>query len=184
LARVAQEHRDEIEALLRRRDLPPRVRERAEMVKALAVGHAVSAICAWSGCSGRTVQRWLERFATLGAAGLTDAPRGGRPPKADARYLARLDAALEQGPRALGLPFDGWTSPRLSAYLAAQTGVRLAPGWLRVVLQRRGYAHGRPKHTVRHLRTAAEVTACTAELQAVGGKGRRGPGALRAAPPG
>jgi transposase len=117
LARVVQEHRGEIDALLRGRDLPVRVRARAEMVKALALGHPVTGIVAWSGCSARTVKHWLERFATDGLAGLLDAPRK-------------------------GLPFDGWTSPRLSAYLAEQTGVRLAPGWLRVVLQYRDYTHG------------------------------------------
>ena len=66
-----------------------------------------------------------------------------------------------------------WTSGRLSAYLAEQTGVRLAPGWLRALLARRRFACGRPKHTLDHLQDPDEVAACEAELAAVGGKGGR-----------
>jgi hypothetical protein len=77
----------------------------------------------------------------------------------------------------LGLPFDVWTSGRLSAYLAETTGVRIAPGWLRALLARRGFARGRPKHSLRHLRDREEVTLCEAELALVGEKGGRRPGA-------
>jgi hypothetical protein len=84
----------------------------------------------------------------------------------------------------LGLPFDVWTSARLSAYLAETTGVRIAPGWLRALLARRRFACGRPKHTVKHLQDEAEVAACEHELAAAEKKGGAEPGAVRAAPPG
>ena len=74
-----------------------------------------------------------------------------------------------------------WTSARLSAYLADRTGVRMAPGWLRVLLARRGFVCGRPKHTLKHLQDAAEVAACRAELAAAGGKGGGRAGPVRAA---
>ncbi len=38
--RRAGAQREAVEALLHRRDLPPRVRERAEMVKAVALGYS------------------------------------------------------------------------------------------------------------------------------------------------
>jgi transposase len=120
----------------------------------------------------------------VGLAALADAPRPGRPPKADAAYLAELEAALASGPRALGLEFDVWTAGRLSAHLAERTGVRLAAGWLRAVLARRDFVCGRPKHTLRHRREPAEVAACEAALAAVGENGGRGAAAVRAAPPG
>jgi hypothetical protein len=50
--------------------------------------------------------------------------------------------------------------------------VRIAPGWLRALLGRRGFVSGRPKHTLKHLQDAAEVAACKAELEAAGEKGR------------
>lgn len=160
-----------VEEALRRRDLVPRVRERLEMVKAAALGHDPGWIARWSGRTPETVRRWLGRFRDGGVAALADAPRAGRPPKAGAAYLAALEQAAEAPPRDLGLPFDAWTSARLSAYLAETTGARVAPGWLRVLLHRRGFACGRPKHTLRHLQDPAEVAACEEALAAAGGKG-------------
>lgn len=170
-----------METALRRRDLAPRQRERLEMVKAAALGHDLDQIAAWSGRTQETVRHWLARFRTGGIAALGDAARPGRPPKADAAYQAALEEAVETAPRALGLPFDAWTSGRLSAYLAEATGIRIAPGWLRVLLHRQRFACGRAKHTLEHLQDPAEVAACEAALQAAGEKGTAGARAVRAA---
>ena len=171
---VTAEQRAAVEATLRRRDLAPRLRERLEMVKGAALGQDEATIAAWVGRTPRTVRRWLRCFAAGGVAALADALRPGRPPEAGPAYLAALEVAVDTEPRALGLPFDVWTSPRLSAYLAEQTGVRLAPGWLRAILARRRFACGRPKHTLDHLQDPAEVAACEAALAEVGEKGGGG----------
>ena len=76
---------------------------------------------------------------------------------------------------------DVSTSARLSAYLARTTGVRLVPGWLRVLLHRQRFACGRLKHTLEHLQDPAEVAACEEALRLAGEKGGRGTGALRTA---
>jgi transposase len=159
-----------VDAQLRRRDLSPRLRERLEMVKAAALGQDLGQIATWSGRSVPTVRRWLRAWARAGVAALADAPRPGRPARADATYLGALELTVETPPPTLGLPFDVWTSDRLSAYLAETTGVRIAPGWLRALLARRGFARGRPKHSLRHLRDREEVAMCEAELAVVGEK--------------
>ena len=81
---ITAEQRAAVETLLCQRDLSPRVRERLEMVKARALGQDLAAIVAWSGRTVRTVERWLRRFGQGGAAAVADAPRPGRPPRADA----------------------------------------------------------------------------------------------------
>ena len=181
---VTSQERLAVEAELRRRDLPPRVRERLEMVKAAALGRDVAAISRWSGRTPATVRRWLARFRDGGIAALADAPRAGRPPKADAAYLAALERAVDTPPRELELPFDVWTSARLSAYLAEATGATVAPGWLRALLARQRFRCGRVKHTLAHLRDPAEVAACEERLAAAGGKGGGGAGGVGVAPPG
>ncbi len=170
--RVAVEHR------LGRRDLSRRERERLEMVKAAALGYDEAAITRWSGRTVRTVRRWLGRFVAQGVEALQDAPRSGRPPKADAAYRTVLDQAVTTAPPELGLPFDVWTSARLSAYLAEQTGVRIAPGWVRALLSRQDFACGRPKHTLDHLQDPADVERFVAEVTAAGEKSGGGPGAV------
>jgi transposase len=175
---IAAEQQAAVKAVLARRDLAPRQRERLEMVKASWLGEDVAAIARWSGRTPRTVRRWLRVFRAGGVPALAGVPIPGRPPKADAAYLAALERAVETRPRTLGLPFDVWTSARLSAYLATTTGVRLAPGWLRVLLKRQRFVCGRPKHTLTHLQDPAEVAACKEALQRAGEKGADAPGAL------
>jgi transposase len=180
----AAEPRARVEAALRRRDLSPRMRERLEMVKARALGSDLAAIATWSGRSVRTVRQWLRHFDEGGIAALADAPRAGRPAKADAAYLRALEATVETAPPTLGLPFDVWTSDRLSAYLAETTRVRIAPGWLRALLARRDFVCGRPKHTLKHLQDPAEVATCKAALAEAGGKGGGRARPVRVALPG
>ena len=173
---VAQ--RTAVEAALRRRDLAPRVRERLEMVKAAVLGQDLDEIARWTGRTPATVRRWLAVFQEGGIGALADAPRRGRPPKADAAYVAAWEAAVDTAPRTLGLPFDVWTSGRLSAYLTQQTGVRIAPGWLRVLLKQQPFVCGRPKHTLDHLQDPAAVAACAEALRVAGGKGTADAGAV------
>lgn len=182
--RAAHEALPAVEAGLQRRELTPRVRERLEMVKAVALGYPLEAVVRWSGRTERTVVHWLQVFAREGIAALADAPRAGRPPRADAAYLAALERAADTPPPALGLLFDAWTSDRLSAYLAETTSVRIAPGWIRALLARRRYRTGRPKHTLGHRQDASARAAGEQELRAVGEKGAGGRGRVRAALPG
>src|SRR5688500_277140 len=102
-----------------------RMWERQAMVDAVERGCDIASVAEWVGRSRQTVRFWLRRYRCGGPTALADAPRTGRPPRADAAYLAAMEKAVECSPRALGLLVDVWTSHRLSAYLAATTGVRL-----------------------------------------------------------
>ena len=102
----AEREREEWEAWLRRRELQPRVRERLEMVKAASLGQSVAGIAQWVERSLPTVRLWLRRYRDGGVAALADAPRAGRPVKADRTYLQALEATVETPPPSLDLPFD------------------------------------------------------------------------------
>jgi transposase len=171
---VSEEQRVEVEGVLRRRDLSPRQRERLEMVKAIGLGQEVGEVARWSGRTPRTVRQWVGRFTRSGVDAVCDAPRSGRPARADAAYQEALESALRTPPPMLGLPFDVWTSARLSAYLAEMIGVRIAPSWLRSLLGRREYVYGRPKHTLHHLQNRTLTAACADLLAAVEKKGGTG----------
>jgi hypothetical protein len=97
--------------------------------------------------------------------------------------LAVLEAAVEPPPRTLGWPFDVWTASRLSTYLTERTGVRIAPGWLRVLLHQQRCVCGRPKPTLAHLQDPDAVAACQEALRLAGEKGASAAGALCTALP-
>lgn len=80
---LAGERQAALTALLARRELAPRQRERLEMVKAAWLGETMGTIARWSGRTPRTVRRWLRVFRAGGAAALAGAPIPGRPPRAD-----------------------------------------------------------------------------------------------------
>ena len=102
--RIPAERREEVEAVLHRPTLGPRVRERVEMVKARLLGQELPQIATWCGRTPRTVVRWLARFVEGGVAALGDAPRRGRPARADAAYRQALAAAVETAvPMAFGV---------------------------------------------------------------------------------
>lgn len=181
---IPVEQRAAVEALLAQPTLNRRIRERAEMVKAAMLGYEAAEIARWSGRSVRRVRHWLRRFTAAGIDGLADGARSGRPVKADAAYRVALAAAVTTPPPAVGLPFDVWTSDRLSAYLTETTGTRIAPGWLRALLSQDDFVTGRPKHTLKHLQNAEAITGFVQEVTVVGEKGGSGAGAVRAASPG
>ena len=168
---VSDEDRTKIERLLTVRSWSPRQQERLEMVKGAYRGDRLAVIASWSGRTVPTAQRWLSVYREGGIDALVDEPRSGRPARADAGYVTALAAAAEADPRTLGQSFDVWTSGRLSAYLVETTGTLVSPGWIRVLLKRAGFSHGRPKHSVTHLQDPAEVAACEERLREVGGKG-------------
>lgn len=178
VAQIPQAARTVVESGLRQERLKRRVRERLEMVKGAALGQSLAEIARWSGRTERTVAQWLGRYVAGGVAALADAPRPGRPPQADAGYRAALETAMATAPRALGLSYDHWTSARLSAYLAEQTQVVIAPSWVRSLLKRQEFVTGRPKHTLDHLQDPAEVAACEGALAEAEKKDGRRAGAL------
>ena len=57
---VTAGQRAAVEAMLARRELAPRQRERLEMVKAAWLDEDVATIARWSGRTPRTVRRWLR----------------------------------------------------------------------------------------------------------------------------
>ena len=129
----------------------------------LAAGTSDGPVAAEAALTARVFGAGVERVDDVGVAGLH-------------RLIAArpaLERAADTPPPGLGLPFDVWTSPRLAAYLAERTGVRLAPGWLRALLAARGFANGRPKHTLGHLQDPDEVAACEETLAAAEKKGGR-----------
>lgn len=97
-----------------------------------------------------TVYNNFNRFAKEGITNLGDQAREGRPRKANATYVALLEATLETDPQSLGYAFTVWTLPRLCTYLHEQTGIDLSVRSLQRVLIQLNYRYGRPKRDLGH----------------------------------
>ena len=125
------------------RDSPLPLRER-ELV--------ILRVCANNGCE----YEWGVHVAIFaGHAGFTDEQvratvREGPHATCWSGRESVLLAAVDQQPRALGLPFSNWTTAKLANYLAKETGVAITPRRVEHYLKLHGWQLRRPVRTVKH----------------------------------
>jgi transposase len=106
--------RGTLEAWARATSIERRRVERAQIVLLAAAGLASRAIGRALGCRHHTVSKWRVRFAKDRLAGLTDAPRSGKPKTYDAATDRRILALLDRPPPA---GFARWTAPLIAREL-------------------------------------------------------------------
>lgn len=140
-------------------DPDPRVRQRAQAVLLVEQGHTLASVGRLLEMKPDRVRIWQRRFATEGRQGLLDRSRRGRPPALDEAGCAFVEAALEQGPQAYGLPLTVWTLRDLQAFLLSERGIRVSVCTLHRVVQTLGYRYRRPRHDLRHRQDAEAVAA-------------------------
>lgn len=113
---LGDEDRRELERVVRSRTAERRAVERARIVLAAAEGKSAARIADEVGCSERTVWKWRCRFEADGLAGLSDAPRSGRPlvhgPQTRAKLIALACTRPPQTPE--GLRRERWTHRELA----------------------------------------------------------------------
>jgi transposase len=100
-----------------------RDRLRARIVLAAAAGMTNAAIAAHEGVHVDTVRKWRRRFTAGRLAGLTDAPRSGRPSVFTAADRAEAVALACALPAETGVPLSRWSCPDLARELAARCQV-------------------------------------------------------------
>ncbi|MEO0562965.1 MAG: helix-turn-helix domain-containing protein [Chloroflexota bacterium] len=132
----------------------PEVRQRAIAIRMLHLGQHPEQVAQAVMVTSNTVYAWHKRWREEGIDGLRDKARSGRPPKADADYIQKLEILLEVDPRDEGLDFNIWTINRLGLYLHEQTGILLSYTRFRALLSRLGYRWKQPKHDLSHLQDA------------------------------
>ena len=98
---LSQTERAHLTALANARSLPYSHVRRAQIILASAAGATDTEIAARVGVSVQTVGHWRRRFHRHGLAGLSDAPRSGRPRTHDDERVARmLRTVLASKPKA------------------------------------------------------------------------------------
>ena len=115
-----------------------RLRDRACICWLSHTGQGVREILATVGVNDKTVRRWISRFNVHGVAGLTDAPRIGRPPTYTPEEIGTVIATSLTPPDDLGLPFASWTLDRLAAYLDEDRGIPIKRSRIGELLQAEG----------------------------------------------
>jgi len=80
---ITDEEREELSSWVRRRQMPAAEQQRARMILLSTEGLPGRVIAERVGVTAETVSKWRKRFEQFRLAGLTDAPRSGRPRSID-----------------------------------------------------------------------------------------------------
>jgi transposase len=123
-------------------------RTRYQMVVLATEGWTASQIAPLVRRSVDTVQRVLRRYQTEGAAGVPHRRHPGRTSPIPATWEAALLAAIDQDPHTVGVHSANWTTARLAAYVAEQTGYRVGIETVRKRLHGAEYVCKRPTWTL------------------------------------
>ena len=132
-----------------RRNVNPRVRQRATGIRLLHVGKKPQEVAELLNVSLGTVYNWHASWRIAGLAGLCDQPRSGRPQVANEAYCTQLAEVMATDPSELGYGFTCWTIERLIAHLAKATGMTMSNETFRKLLEQHDYVYRRPKHALK-----------------------------------
>lgn len=135
---LTEEETRDLRRLAQGQKVEARLRERARICWRSHEGQRVREIMAALHLDERTVRRWIHRFNAQGLAGLTDAPRQGRPTTYTAQEVGVVIATSLTPPDELGLPFGSWTLDRLVAYLTETHGITMQRSRIGELLQAEG----------------------------------------------
>ena len=94
--------------------------------------------------SHQPVSDWHKLWRAGGKQALKRTGQPGRPRKVTDADLAKVERALQKGPKANGYPTDLWTLVRIAEVIEQTTGVKYHPGHVWKVLRRMGWSRQRP----------------------------------------
>lgn len=112
-------------------EVPPRVKERAEMVRLNHYGWSVAKIAQYKDKSPHTVRASLHRWQNQGLSGLREGGNRGRKRQWLEEDLQYLETCLEQEQRT-------YNAAQLAQKLTNERGVKLSADRLRKLLKKRG----------------------------------------------
>src|SRR5213076_3512530 len=95
-----------------RRDFAALEARRFEAARLFARGASQVTVARTLGATRAAAHRWYHAWKDDGRTALKAAGRAGRKPRLEAPQLARVEAALLQGPGAHGFATELWTLPR------------------------------------------------------------------------
>jgi len=97
------------------------------------------------GDAPRTVEYWVSRFEQDGLGGLTEGARPGRPRRLTEAQLMRVDRALRQPPREVGLRGNVWDGKALAAWLRQEFAITLGVRQCQRLFRQLGFRLRKPR---------------------------------------
>jgi transposase len=126
---LTEEQAAELRVVIGSRDVPALVATRARIVLWMAEGRRRKDVAELAGVSLPTVDRWVDRYAAGGLAGLADASHAAPREQVPGRIRARVLALTRTTPPA-GTGLSHWSSREMAAYIARTEKVSVSHHWV------------------------------------------------------
>ncbi|MBD1217700.1 MAG: helix-turn-helix domain-containing protein [Aphanizomenon flos-aquae Clear-A1] len=126
---------------LRTRDLPQKVKDRAEVIRLNSHGWYVEKIAAHFDWTPQTIREILHKWEKQGIEGLWELPGRGCKPKCGEEDIVFLEECLKKEPRT-------YNSVQLSQKLESERQIQLSPDRLRRVLKKKRGSFGNEQELV------------------------------------
>jgi putative transposase len=151
---LTPQQRDQLNQKARAGSLPPKMRDRLEMIRLSDMGHTIPQIATVLGHHQQTVRKYLKLFMAMSQGReanfsfdlLADAPRSGRPPILTADHLLAMEHLLDEG----ALTGHTWTLRQLAEWLGEQFGITINPVYLSERLKERHFRWKRTQRSIHH----------------------------------
>jgi putative transposase len=149
---LTPQQRSELNQRARAPSLPPKMRDRLEMILLSDMGHTIPEIALALGHHQQTVRKYLKLFESQSRGSdfdfdlMLDAPRSGRPPVLTADHLLAMEGLLDEG----AVTGRTWTRRQLAAWLREQFGISINPTYLSERLKEHHFRWKRTARSVHH----------------------------------
>lgn len=122
---LKRKHRQQLEAVIRRRRPSHWMVSRARIVLMSAEGWGIEEVGEALSLDRQVVRRWRKRFVEGGVEALRDRKRPGRPTSIPARVWQKAATLVVQPPTKFGLPLARWSVRDLALFMSERLGLRI-----------------------------------------------------------
>jgi transposase len=130
------------------RNADSRYGHRLHSVLLVARGMSAKKAADLLGDPARTVQGWVNRFEELGADGLREGERSGRPARLSKEQAAEIGSALAELPDKAGMGSGLWDGKLVAAYAKTRFGVEIGVRQCQRLIRYLGYRLRKPRPVI------------------------------------
>lgn len=156
--RLTDEQKQELHRRTRDKNLPPKVRDRLEMVRLSDARWSVPQIARHFQLTQSRARHWIKAFLAGGFDVLSGKKHPGPRPKLTVEVMAQLKDKAATGDRT-------WSSGQLAAWLAQEQSVVVTACHLCRVMSQSGLSYKRTTRTLSHKQKPEQVASKQADLE-------------------
>ena len=156
--RLSDEEKQELQRRTRQKNLPPKLRDRLEMVRLSDAGWSVPRIAKHFQLTESRARHWIKAFLQDGFDALSDKKHPGPKPKLTPEVMGQLKNKVTDERRT-------WSCGQVAAWLAQEKDIHVTASHLCRVMNRSGLSYKRTTRTLSHKQKPAQVAAKRADLE-------------------